>query len=239
MKLLVLVLVVVIGYALFVSVRLLEARRVGHEAVAQAVAFQRIEGSKRVLIVGDSTAVGVGASNPEKSTAGLLAADFPSVSVENRAVSGAKLRDVVGQLAATAGTYDLVLIQAGANDVLYFSSDAAMKQGVTNLFAEARKKSDTVVVLTAGNIGLAPVIPWPFGYYISARTRYMRELMQNEAAKVNAHYVDLYKERGSDPFENDVARYYAPDRLHLSDDGYAYWYSEIRRQALLRWAQDS
>lgn len=216
---------------MYVVIKILYAREVGHEAVARAVPFQRSEGTKRVLVVGDSTAVGVGVSMPEKSVGGLLAAEFPHVSVENRAVSGAKLADVIAQLASTDGNYDLVLIHAGANDVLYFSSKQTIKDCVTLLFEEAQKKSKNVVVLTAGNIGLAPILPWPLGYLITDRTKYLRMLMMMEAEKTGAHYVDLYKERGQDPFEHDIARYYAPDGLHLSDEGYAHWYSEIRRQA--------
>lgn len=231
MKILALVFLVIAVYVAYASVRIMEARRVGHDAVSRAVPYQRSEGTKRVLVVGDSTAVGVGASKREASTAGLLASEFPHVSIENRAVSGAKLADVVAQLSAAEGSYDLVLIQAGANDVLYFSTEKEIVEGVEKLFAEAKAKSENMVVLTAGNIGLAPVLPWPLGYVMTARTKALRAQMIAEAEKTGAHYIDLFKERGQDPFENDVSRYYAPDRLHLSDQGYVYWYSEIRRQA--------
>lgn len=230
MKTVLVILCVLVAYVVYAALTVVLAREVGREAVARAVPYQKTEGAKRGLVVGDSTAVGVGVSMPEKSVAGLLAAEFPHMSVENRAVSGAKLADVIAQLASTDGTYDLVLIHAGANDVLYFSSKQTIKDGVVHLFKEGQKKSKNVVVLTAGNIGLAPVLPWPLGYVMTVRTKYLRMLMMAEAEKTGAHYIDLYKERGQDPFEHDIAHYYAPDGLHLSDQGYAHWYSEIRRQ---------
>ena len=231
MKVILVVIALALAYIAYASFRLSDARRIGHEAAARAVPYQRAEGVKKVLVVGDSTAVGVGVTKPEASTAGLLATEFRNVSVTNRAVSGAKLADVIEQLKSVEGTYDLVLMQAGANDVLYFSSYETMQDGVTELFVRAKEKSDNIVVLTAGNIGLAPVLPWPLGYVMTARTKYLRTLMMTEAEKAGVHYIDLYQEHGADTLESDVPRYYAADRLHLSDDGYAYWYSEIRRQA--------
>ena len=48
----------------------------------------------RVLVLGDSTGVGLGASMPDESIPGMLSADHPLVEITNLAVSGARLEDV-------------------------------------------------------------------------------------------------------------------------------------------------
>ena len=55
-----------------------------------------------LLIVGDSTAVGTGASSPAHSVAGLIARDHPQLRIVNRAEDGAKFADIARQLAGNA-----------------------------------------------------------------------------------------------------------------------------------------
>lgn len=50
-----------------------------------------VQPSLRLLVVGDSTAVGTGATVPEASVAGLLGLAFPRLQIDNRARDGAKL----------------------------------------------------------------------------------------------------------------------------------------------------
>jgi hypothetical protein len=59
--------------------------------------------SRRILVVGDSTGVGVGAGEPRHSLAGMLGASYPDADITNSAVSGSKVRDVPGQLALVKG----------------------------------------------------------------------------------------------------------------------------------------
>jgi hypothetical protein len=51
-----------------------------------------------VLILGDSTGVGVGATLPEESIAGLLAADYPDADIVNVAVSGTRVAGAIAQV---------------------------------------------------------------------------------------------------------------------------------------------
>ncbi|MEZ5701210.1 MAG: hypothetical protein R3E42_03420 [Burkholderiaceae bacterium] len=67
----------------------------------------------RMLMVGDSTAVGTGASSSQASLAGLLAADYPGLIIQNRARDGARFDGVVEQLEG-GGQFDFVLIMAVA-----------------------------------------------------------------------------------------------------------------------------
>jgi len=74
-----------------------------------------------VLILGDSTGVGVGATRPEESVAGLFAADYPEADIVNVAASGARVTDAITQVrrCSEAGLcFDLALLHVGGVDVV-------------------------------------------------------------------------------------------------------------------------
>ena len=95
--------------------------RVGDELAKLATAFERhaAQPARRVLIIGDSLAVGCGASRPEESIAGLIAQEFPDVTIVNRARNGARTAEATAQLRVDGDArYDAILISVGGNDVL-------------------------------------------------------------------------------------------------------------------------
>lgn len=83
----------------------------------------------RLLIVGDSTAVGTGASSPASSLAGLLAEQYPRLWIDNRARDGAKFADVLQQLSGPE-RFDMVLVQAGGNDVIRMRGMDALREDI-------------------------------------------------------------------------------------------------------------
>ncbi len=204
-----------------ISAKLVEA--------ARPFAVERGEGSPRLLVVGDSTAVGVGASSPAHTTSGYFAADYPDYSVTNLAKSGATVADALTQIRATSSAYTAVLIQAGGNDTIRFADLAQLRADYQALLSEAKARSGKVVALSTGNVGKAPLFNFfPLNYIYGARTRAVRAVFVDEAAKAGVAYVDLYKEGKSDAISQDPARHYAADGLHLSDAGWAVWYRDIK-----------
>src|SRR5690606_4129525 len=112
--------------------------------------------SLRLLIVGDSTGVGTGASAPQNSLAGLLAQAFPRLHIDNLAQDGATFEDVVQQLQRDPARYDAVLIQAGGNDVIRLRGDDAIRADIERAIALAARRAGHVLVMPAGNVGNAP-----------------------------------------------------------------------------------
>ncbi len=199
-----------------------------------AVAFQT-SGKDIVdmLVVGDSTAVGVG-SVPQQSVPARVAQEL-NLSVENHAKSGATLQDVRMQLQqASQEHYELILIQAGANDVMSLARYTTVSEEARLVLEEALRLSERVVFLTAGDIGQAPIWPFPLNVMLSHRTTQVRNQIQPLAESLGVLYVDLYAL--PDPFGTDPTRYYAPDFLHLSADGYAVWATHVLNAVRNRWA---
>lgn len=189
--------------------------------------------AQRLLIVGDSTGVGTGASAPQASVAGLLAQAWPWLQIDNRAVNGATFADVIGQLEGADGRYDLVLVLAGSNDVMRLRSQAAMQRDIERAAELAGTRGGKVLLMPGGNVGNAPFFIPPLSWYMSARSRSLHALVREAAARHQAVYVDLYQERDQDPLARDPERMRSPDGLHPSDAGYRVWFETLAEQAQL------
>jgi lysophospholipase L1-like esterase len=185
--------------------------------------------SLRLLIVGDSTGVGTGASNPTNSVAGLLVQSFPRLAIENRARDGATFEGVVQQL-EQGGRFDLVLLMAGGNDVIRFRSEDAIRADVQRSLTLASGMSPRVAIMPAGNVGNAPFFFAPLSGVMSSRARTLHAVVSQAAAASGAQYVSLYHEADADPFVRDKGLN-ARDGLHPSDSGYRVWRDALMAQS--------
>lgn len=182
----------------------------------------------RLLIVGDSTGVGTGASSPQTSVAGLLAGTYPRLHIDNRARDGATFEGVVKQLAGDE-RYDMVLIQAGGNDVIRLRSEDDMRADIDRSVELARARSDRVLVMPAGNVGNAPFFIAPASWYMTSRARTLHALVRESVQRHGAVYINLFKEAANDPFAQQPGLH-AVDGLHPSDAGYRLWFDELMAQ---------
>jgi lysophospholipase L1-like esterase len=183
----------------------------------------------RLLIVGDSTGVGTGASAPKHSVAGLLAQSFPRLAIENRARDGATFAGAVQQL-ERGGRFDLVLLMAGGNDVIRFRSENAMGADVQRSLALAHAMAPRVAVMPAGNVGNAPFFFAPLSGVMSARSRTLHAVVRQAAAAASTQYIHLYQEAENDPFARDKSLN-AHDGLHPSDSGSRVWHNQLLAQS--------
>lgn len=183
----------------------------------------------RLLIVGDSTGVGTGASDARRSVAGLLAGEFPRLHIENRASDGATLADVARQLGGP-GQFDMVLVQAGGNDVIRLRGLDALRSDVEHIGLLARERADQVVIMPAGNIGNAPFFLAPLSWWMTRRSRQLHRIVQEAAVQHGLVYVDLFHEHDADPFVLQP-ELNASDGLHPSDAGYRAWFDALAVQA--------
>ena len=67
--------------------------------------------------------MGTGVTDPKDSIAGLLAKDFPDVSITNLGENGMRTRKLIRQLEKIKNRkFDLVILHNGANDIIRFTN---------------------------------------------------------------------------------------------------------------------
>jgi lysophospholipase L1-like esterase len=213
------------------------AWRIGQAAdlARQSTPYQQspADAALSLLIVGDSTGVGTGASVPANSLAGLLGSAYPRLRIDNRARDGATFADVVRQFDGTQ-RYDLVLVQAGGNDVIRLRSDDDVRADIDRVTALARERAGRVVLMPAGNVGNAPFFFPPASWLMTDRARRMHGFVRESTARHGALYVSLFKDKADDPFVQTPGLH-AVDGLHPSDAGYRVWRDELLAQS--GWAE--
>lgn len=221
---------IIVLYGVFVSVRTIRLISKSAILVKDSRRFERINGgSPRILVIGDSTGVGTGVKDPAGSVAGRFGQDYPNAEIKNVSVNGWKVADALKNFPnAPAQSFDLVVLQIGANDIIRRTPMDAFTRDLALLFAQAKVAGKNVVALHSGNVGLAPFFSWPLGWYYGRKTLAYRAQYMRIAAEKNVTYVNLLLDAKDDPFLTDIPRYYAPDLLHLTEDGYGYWYSRAR-----------
>jgi lysophospholipase L1-like esterase len=206
-------------------VRLAEASKAFERHLPQA--------RKRVLVAGDSSGVGTGAGHPSETVAGRIARELRDVEVVNVSRAGARAPDVLGQVASVNGSFDVVLIQAGQDDVLFFTGEGTVHAAFSQALCLASRKAEAVILMSSANVGLAPAFFPPLSMVYSRRTMKLREMLVLLCRETGTEFVDLYRTRSEEPLLKDPGRYFAADRLHPGSEGYAVWYEELKRQSSL------
>lgn len=213
------------------AVIVLYARRIrfSRQIVARSVPAQSTpEGCRRTIVIaGDSTALGVGAL-PAESTAGRLAAAFPHARVVNVSKSGARIGHVAEQLNKVGcPRVDLVLIHACANDVLEFRPVKKVEQDLRAAVARAREMSDHVVLMPGHNFSVAPFFFRPISRIVMWHAIRIHDMVERVTAELGVTFVDLFRDPAAEHFVKEPQRYYCPDGLHPSGEGYGIWFGAL------------
>lgn len=189
-----------------------------------------------IVVLGDSTAHGIGVDRPEQSfgalVARVLARRRGAVRLVNLGVSGARADDVLARQLPDAAALDpdLVLLSVGANDVTGWTDRADYAGRMTQLLEALERTGARVVVLNVPAIVTAPLLPLPARLLFDVRThRYNDRLRPLVRGREGALLVPIYEET-REPFERDRTNF-AADQYHPSPKGYALW-AEIILRAL-------
>ncbi len=229
-------LVGVVGVGVFLllaywSVQFYRKYEISKVIVAKTVAFQKDEkeGGPSILVLGDSSGVGVGARTPELSVAGRLSEKVNASYVENRAVSGAVVADLPSQIAlAGKEHYEIILIQIGGNDIVRFHNT----EKTAKLLEEELRtlpKADKIILISAGDVGTALIFPPPVRALHSAlNQRYHTEFAKISLA-LGITYANLFEAPRNSLFTTEPELYFAEDSFHPSGEGYGVWFEAVEK----------
>ena len=185
-----------------------------------------------MLILGDSTGVGVGAALPEESIAGLLAADYPDADIVNVAVSGTRVADAIAQVeqCLEAGLhFDLALLHVGGNDVVTDTPLQQLADDCDTLLRGLARLAVRTAWLGPPDLGLAPLFPRPYAWVMAARSRLASQVFSAAAERHGVVFVDFSDPSHVTHFSNRRRNHFAIDGFHPSSASYRYGYATTRQ----------
>lgn len=193
----------------------------------------------RLLVVGESTAVGVGAAHHGEALAGELAGRIAAkigrrVAWRVLGENGATARRTRRLVEATHAEADLAVVALGVNDVLEQTRLARWRRDVAALVAALQERTGArdVILLEVPPLAKFPALPRPLRDVLGADSRRLDAALARLAARLDApdRRVRHYR------FAFDGAReFFARDGFHPSALGYARWAELIAS----RFAQES
>ncbi|MDQ6941320.1 MAG: SGNH/GDSL hydrolase family protein [Candidatus Eremiobacteraeota bacterium] len=181
----------------------------------------------RIVALGDSLALGTGASAPRNAfifQAFLrVLAQHPGSRVDNFAIGGSTAADVlrlqVPRLAHARA--DVVVVCVGGNDVLQRVGAADFARTYGELVARVRALQPHAAIVCCGvpDVGLSPLFTGADHDAVTSLSRANDGAIRIVAQHARAAFVDLYattlRQHGA------VNRFLSEDRFHPSDAGYA------------------
>jgi acyl-CoA thioesterase I len=182
--------------------------------------------SVNYVALGDSSAVGVGASRgggyPER-LASRLRKDGLSVGLTNVGMSGAVIRDVfTAQVKrAVAAQPTLVTIGIGTNDLWRGTSLEDFRDDLERIVRRLKPTGASLVIVNVPDMALAPVARLVPSHLYEGRIEPFNEAISSVARAHGMHVVDLYS--ASRVFIPQRSDFFSFDGFHPSDAGYEQW----------------
>lgn len=217
-------LLLIIGYVVgaVVHARQAAARTEALVQVASQFPHQYTVGSGpplRYLMLGDSTALGVGCQTVQQTVAyqnAILLGAGHTVEVTNMGVSGARLNDVVTkQLPELSGHYDVATVLVGANDATHLTTNQSFWGDLETLVTVLTSKGEKIILVTPPNFFGTPALPEPIRILVTAHSYSEGKAVLQVAGPLPV--VDLFQQGHLNRSQ------FAPDGFHPNADGYRVW----------------
>ncbi|HEX2295360.1 MAG TPA: SGNH/GDSL hydrolase family protein [Actinomycetota bacterium] len=185
-----------------------------------------------LVVLGDSTAAGIGVDDPADAYPTLLARRLAAATrrrVELTAVgiAGARVGDVADEQAprAVALDPDLVFVGIGANDVTHLTSLGDVRTDVTRALRTLQSGGAAVVVAGPPDMRV-PVWHQPLRQLSYLRGKQVEGVVEDVARAEGAGFVELADETGPF-FEEDPEAHFSDDGFHPGPLGYRRWADAI------------
>ena len=214
----------------------------GEAAIARRVVGQPFDGAPddngmygaapgdpiQLLVLGDSTAKGMGADKPNQTVGAIVSAAVAAfagrpVQLTNVAVVGATSPDLDAQLDQALQQVphpDVALIMVGANDV---TSRLSQTDAVAHLAEAVRRLRDAgseVVVGTCPDLGVIKPVPPPLRQLARRWSRHLAAAQTVAVVELGGRTVSLGDLLGHE-FSDSPSVMFSKDRFHPSAAGYA------------------
>ncbi len=184
-------------------------------------------GAGSILVIGDSTGYGTGASKSSESVIGRLGNDYTWYRIENNSRNGRTISGAITEAKKVASRYSIIVLQIGANDLLQKRTVPETLKDMNTLIDLVIPKADHVVVISSGNIGaVTRFTDDEASYYEQVSREFTNQMIQLAQNYQTVSFVPLFDEPADDPFVAEPARYLAIDGLHPSTEGYGIWYAK-------------
>lgn len=182
----------------------------------------------RFVVLGDSTACGLGVADPYRTPAARVAAGLSAVAerpveLTNVAVCGAVSKNLAEQaeraLAAVAHP-DLAAVLIGANDVTHHIKPALSVRHLDMTVRRMREAGAQVIVGTCPDLGTIKPIAQPLRWFTRRWSRQLAAAQTIAIVEAGARSVALADLLGPE-FANHPDEMFGPDGFHPSARGYA------------------
>ncbi len=181
-----------------------------------------------LLLVGDSSAAGVGAPSQDKALMGQLVAELQGAfrlrwRVEAR--SGATTASTIARLEKVSPErFDLALVALGVNDITGGLSLKRLLRRRATLYALLRGKFRAGHIIASGlpPVGNFPVLPQPLRWVLGRQTARYDGALQEQAQALGVDYVPF-----TIPYRPELM---ARDGFHPAPEAYHLWARMLVRQ---------
>lgn len=181
----------------------------------------------KFVVMGDSTAAGLGASGPEHSYAAVLAERLAElgwrVEMTGVGVSGARVADLLDEQLRRVRELDpdLIFVGIGANDATHLTKLDEVREDAEDLFTELKETGAEVVVAGAPDMR-ADAFYEPLRSLAGLRGMQVTERIADAAAAVGVPVVPLADLTGP-YFASGAEEAYGGDDFHPGNGGYRAW----------------
>jgi lysophospholipase L1-like esterase len=187
-----------------------------------------------LLILGDSSAAGVGVGHQDHALAGqlvsLLARDF-TVSWQLIAKTGATTGTTLTRLETTSPTpFDVIVTGLGVNDVTHAVRFGVWQEQQKTLLTQLHRRFKPRLIYVSGlpPLGKFPILPQPLGWTLGRQAdRFDRALVKSLGALPNTHHVPFNK-----PLDPEQM---AADGFHPGPEIYRLWAKEMASRINSDW----
>ncbi|GAA3200379.1 SGNH/GDSL hydrolase family protein [Actinocorallia longicatena] len=178
------------------------------------------------VVLGDSTAAGIGVDEADETMAGMLAAGLSAtagrpVRLTNVALSGSRTEMMLAQVpAALKARPEAAVIMIGANDVTARVAAGESVRFLEQVVTRLREAGSEVVVGTCPDLGSVKPLMQPLRWIAQRTSRQLAAAQTVVVVRAGGRSVSLGDLLGRD-FSREPAEYFSADRYHPSARGYA------------------